>query len=89
MKKLKFGLSQVNESAPKWVQNGTAIVALLIMAKHYLIGGIPNIDPELKELANGWFDYVMNTVQLAFAIVLIFGGVKDFSGNDIDNDKTK
>lgn len=84
MSKLKFGLSQVNKNAPKWVQNGTAIVALLIAAKHYLIGGIPNIDPELKELATGWFEYVMNSVQIGFAVALIFMGVDKNDKPDTD-----
>lgn len=72
MAKLKFGLGKVADNSPLWMQNATAICAILIAAKHYLVDGFPGISPEVKELANGWFDYVLNTAQVSFAILVLF-----------------
>lgn len=73
-KKLKFGLSQVNESAPLWLQRMLGVLLIFGAAKVYLIGGIPGIDDTTKDLAYGWFDYAMNAAQVAAAVVMIFTG---------------
>ena len=76
MKQLKFGLSQVRHSAPVWLQNGTAALALLIAAKPFLIAGIPGITTEVLQHVNAWADYVINTTQVLFALALILSGKK-------------
>ncbi|MEZ5016977.1 MAG: hypothetical protein R2800_07980 [Flavipsychrobacter sp.] len=76
-KRLRFGLSQVKNSAPKWVINTTSIVALLIAAKHYLIDELPGISVATKQLLMGWFEYGLNTAQVILALGVIFLGQEE------------
>lgn len=69
---LKFGLSQINSHAPKWLINTAAVLTLLIAAKHQLISGIPSLAEETKLMANAWFDYILDIVQCLLAIAVIF-----------------
>ncbi|MCB0699394.1 MAG: hypothetical protein H6551_12845 [Chitinophagales bacterium] len=76
-RKLRFGLSQVNTYAPKWLINTTSVVAILIAAKNYLIGGLPNVPHHIKVDIGSWFDYGLNTIQFLLAIAVIFVGGKN------------
>lgn len=72
--KLKFGLSQIGQYAPRWVINATSVIALLIVAKHHIIDGIPELSDALKASLNSWIDYVLDLMQVALAIAVIFFG---------------
>lgn len=72
--KLKFGLSQAAEYAPKWMINTTSVLALLIAAKHHLINELPALSNELKPLIVAWTDYVLDTLQVLLALAVIFSG---------------
>lgn len=70
--KLKFGLSQISSHPPQWLINTTAVLTLLIAAKHQLITGIPNLAEDAKLIATAWFDYILDIVQCLLAIAVIF-----------------
>lgn len=73
-KKLRFGLSQVGEYAPKWLINTTSVMAILMTAKNYLVGGLPGVSQDVKIYIGLWFDYGLNIVQFLLAIAVIFVG---------------
>lgn len=72
--KLRFGLSQVNNYAPRWLINATSLVAIAIAAKHHLINGLPLLSEPGKQLAMQWTDYLLDSVQVLLAIGVIFFG---------------
>lgn len=80
--KLKFGLSQVNSYAPRWIINASSLIALAIAAKHHLINGLPVLSGEGKLLAMAWIDYLLDTVQVLLAIGVIFFGQQKTPGHD-------
>lgn len=84
--KLKFGLSQSGQYAPKWLINTTSVIAIVIAAKHYLIDGLPIIDDDIKTIANAWTDYILDTAQVALAIAVIFFG--EHTNNQSKDDRT-
>ena len=81
MKKLKFGLSQAYNHAPKWVNNSMAVLVVLTSAKHFLIDGLPGLSEEAKLLAKSWFEYAVDGAQLLLALAMIFLGEKKDSEN--------
>lgn len=85
MAKLKFGLGQVRQHAPLWMQNLLAILAIIMGAQHLLIDNIPGITEEMKEAANGWFEYGIDAVQAVLAMVIIFLGKDRRNKPDTDN----
>ncbi len=80
--KLKFGLSQVNNHAPRWMIYATSIVALLLTAKHYLIDGLPGVTEETKVILMAWLEYVLNMAQVLLALAVIFVGQETQSNHD-------
>lgn len=80
--KLKFGLSQVNNHAPKWVINTTSIIALLLAAKHYLIDGLPGVSNATKQLVMAWLEYGLNLSQILLALAVIFIGQEQDTNHD-------
>lgn len=72
--KLKFGLSQVNAHAPRWLVNITALLTLVITAKHHLVNGLPLLGDETKVIVTAWLDYILDTIQVLLAITVIFSG---------------
>lgn len=72
--KLKFGLRQSVQYAPKWIINTTSVVALFISARHYLINELPGLDEQAKLLYSVWADYILNTLQVLLAFAVIFIG---------------
>lgn len=75
--KLKFGLSQVNAYAPKWLINATSLLALFIAAKHQLLNGLPLLANEQKLIASAWVDYVLDAIQVLLAIAVMFFGERE------------
>lgn len=71
MARLKFGLKSITGTAPAWLQNATAVMGLVMVAKDYIIN-VPGASEEAKLLASGWFDYVTDIAQAAFALAVIF-----------------
>lgn len=71
---LRFGLQQVNNTAPGWIINTTAFVALLLVAKKYLVTDLPGISDVGRHLLSEWFDYILNVIQLILALAVIFTG---------------
>lgn len=76
MAKLKFGLAQAIHRAPAWLTNLTAILVILAQAKSHIIGGIPGIDESVKDIAYGWFDWVLDIAQVGSAMACVFIGRK-------------
>lgn len=83
--KLKFGLTQAGQYAPKWLINTTSVIAIVIAAKHYLIDGLPILDDGIKAIVNAWTDYILDAAQVALAIAVIFFG--EHTNNQL-NDST-
>lgn len=80
--KLKFGLSQVNNHAPKWIINTTSVIALLLAAKHYLIDGLPGVSDTTKKLVMAWLEYGLNLSQILLALAVIFIGQEQETNHD-------
>lgn len=85
-KKLRYGLSTgaLKGTPPKWLSMATAIVALLIVAKHQLIGDLPSGSEEFKLIVSAWYDYIMEVLQVIFALAVIFTGYDDDNKPDTD-----
>jgi|GEM_PF-6908033 len=80
--KLKFGLSQVNNHAPKWLINTTALITLLIVAKQGLVNELPVLSAEAKVVTMAWVDYILDALQCVLAIAVIFSGEQKPLKND-------
>ena len=71
---LKFGLSQVEANAPRWLVHTASLVGLLTVAVHYLVDGLPIGQSEIKQQVIVWANYLLDVVQVVLAIAVIFTG---------------
>lgn len=83
-RKLKFGLSQVNEYAPKWLINATSLLALVITAKHQILNGLPLLPDNTKLIVTVWVDYLLDIIQVLLAVAVIFSGEHNQKNTDDD-----
>ena len=83
---LKFGLSQVATHAPRWLVHTASLVGLLTVAVHYLIDGLPVGRNEIKQQVILWVNYLLDVVQVALAIAVIFTGEQKHIHHDTAGD---
>lgn len=85
-KKLRYGLTvkAIKGTPPKWLSTATAIVGILLVAKHQLIGDLPGAADTTKELASAWYDYIMSITQVLLSVLVIFTGYDDDDKPDTD-----
>ena len=72
--RLKFGLSQAGQYAPRWLVNTTSVITLLVAAKHYLVEGLPLLDEQAMQAVSAWVSYVLDICQVLLALAVIFFG---------------
>lgn len=87
VQKLKFGLAQVSEHAPRWLVYTTSVVAILMVAKDQLVMNIPDVSIHTKKLFIGWANYVLDVLQLVLAIAVIFCGQNNQNDHDTGKDQ--
>jgi hypothetical protein len=73
---LKFYKDIINSSAPAWMQNTAAVLAILVASKPFLIDTLPGVSEDTKQLIGEWFTYVINNCSMFISIAVIFSKKK-------------